>query len=419
MGRTAKVHGTDLLAKTLEFAGSDYKILVHEGSSGSSKTISLAQAHLIWSFQEYGKTFSIVRNTLPALKRSALRDFKMVLNLAGMYDQFTENKTHLTFTNKVTDTVIEFFALDDEQKARGPRRDRLWLNEANEMTVEGFRQLAMRTRDQICMDYNPSMLSSWIYDEVLTRPDCQHIHSTYKVNSFLTPENTREIEAMVPVYSDGGEELTDWNLTYTGDGILLRGDPYWWSVYGLGVRGAPSEAIFPFVYASDGLPEEDRVYGLDFGYNNAMVLVEVARKEADMMTEIHIDEHIHESYLTIDDLIIKMEALGINKDQCIYADGSRPEAIEEIKRAGYWIQGADKSKGSVYSGINFVKSHKLCFTGRSTPGKLQHQDYRWIKKPDGTILDEPVKMNDDSCDAVRYAAFTHWGKGVPALIGIW
>lgn len=429
MSRTVDIDGTVLLQRTLEFAESDYKILVNEGSSGSSKTFSLAQAHFLWSFQEYDKTYSIVRKTLPALKRSAHRDFKAALAMADLTDQFTENKTDLKFTNNTTRTVIEFFALDNEQKARGPRRDRLWCNEANELNADDFRQLAMRTRIQICLDYNPSMLSSWIYDEVLTRPDCLHIHSTYKDNKFLTPENIREIEAMVPVYElDDLTQFVDWRLEiseliksdpdkYAG-AVLVRGEPYWWSVYGLGIRGAPSEAIFPYVYSSEGLPEDERVYGLDFGYNHAMVLVEVARKETDGATEIHIDEHIHESYLTIDDLIVRMDAIGISKDQCIYADGSRPEAIEEIKRAGYWIQGADKSKGSVYSGINYVKSNKLCFTARSSPGKMQHQDYRWIKKPDGTILDEPVKMNDDSCDAVRYAAYTHWGKGEMSLIWI-
>lgn len=428
MATELNIDGTILLQKTLEFFDSDFKILVHEGSSGSSKTFSVVQALIIRSFQDRDKTYSVVRKTLPAMKRSVLRDYKVALAISESYRYFKENKTDLFFVNQGTGTVTEFFALDDEQKARGPRRDILYCNEANELGADEFRQLAMRTRGQIILDYNPSMLSSWIYDEVLTRPDCLHIHSTYKMNSFLTDENIREIEAMVPVYEEeDGTHVTDWDLTYTGTGMLIRGEPYWWSVYGLGVRGAPSEAIFPYVFSSEGLPDDERVYGLDFGYNHPAVLVEVGREEGSMLTDahhglqdmLHIDELIHESYLTIDDLINKMDAIGVSKDQVIYADGSRPEAIEEIKRAGYWIQGADKTKGSVYAGINFVKSHKLCFTDRSQRGKMQHQDYRWIKKPDGSILDEPVKMNDDSCDAVRYAAFTHWGKGEACLIGVW
>ena len=385
------------------------KIVVHEGSSSSSKTFSIAQYHIIESFKKgsENKTFSVVRKTMPAMKRGALKDFKSALNLADCYSAFDENKTDFRFTNRQTNCAIEFFALDSEQKARGPRRDMLWCNEANELNHDDFRQLSMRTRERILIDYNPSMLRSWIYDDVLRREDVEHIHSTYKDNPYLSEANRREIEVMVPVYEDG---TIDWNLEYKGTSPLVKGDPYWWSVYGLGRRGAPSEAIFPYVYDSDELPDTERVYGLDFGYNHAMVLVDIAIKDAEGRPELHIDELLHESHLTIADLIDKLPAMGVKKNQVIYADGSRPEAIEEIRRAGYWIKGADKTKGSVYSGINSVKSYKLCFTKRSSRGKAQHQDYRWKKLPDGTILDEPVKLDDDCPDAVRYALFTHFGK---------
>jgi len=412
--KSLDISGTELLERTL---ASDAKIIVHEGSSSSSKTFSLAQYLIVRSFSESNKTFSVVRKTMPAMKRGALKDFKEALNLAGCYSAFNENKTDFKFTNKQSGTVIEFFALDNEQKARGPRRDVLWLNEGNELHYEDYRQLAMRTKDQILIDYNPSMMRSWIYDEVLTRDDCEHIHSTYKVNAFLTDANRREIEIMVPVYEEAdGTKFIDWDLTYTGTGQLIKGDPYWWSVYGLGRRGSPSEAIYPYVYDSPGLPDGETVYGLDFGYNHPMVMVEVGIRDIDPKPELHVDEIIHESYLTIADLIDKMNDIGIDRHKKIVADGSRPEAIEEIKRAGYWIEGADKSKGSVYAGINIVKSYKLCFTKRSYRGKQQHQDYRWRKLPDGTILDEPVKLDDDCPDAVRYPVFSHFAKPVGWLV---
>ena len=169
--KSVDIHGTRLLQKTLEFGKSDYKILVHEGSSGSSKTFSVCQALMLWAFKQKNKTFSVVRKTLPALKRSALRDYKSALAMAGMNYAFHENKTDLFFRSKEYNTTTEFFALDNEQKARGPRRDILFCNEANELTDEEFRQLSMRTRDKIIIDYNPSMLRHWIYDDILTRAD--------------------------------------------------------------------------------------------------------------------------------------------------------------------------------------------------------------------------------------------------------
>lgn len=147
--------GTTLLSTTL---ASTAKVLVHKGGSSSSKTVSIAQAHIAWSFAETDKTYSVVRKTMPALRRGALKDFHMALDLCGAWPLFEENKTNLTYTNRQTGTVIEFFALDDAQKARGPRRDRLWCNEGNELAYEDWRQLTMRTRNRIVLDYNPSML---------------------------------------------------------------------------------------------------------------------------------------------------------------------------------------------------------------------------------------------------------------------
>lgn len=406
----AEIHGTRLLERTLR---STAKIIAHEGSSSSSKTFSVAQAFILWSYQEHGKTFSVVRKTMPAMKRGALKDFKDALALVGLVADFTENKTDFKFTNNETGTVIEFFALDVEQKARGPRRDRLWCNEANELTHEDFRQLSMRTRGQIIIDYNPSMLRHWIYDEVLTRPDCEHIHSTYKINTFLPEANRREIEVMVPVYEEAdGTQYVDWNLDYTGSGPLVNGDPYWWSVYGLGLRGSPAEAIYPLVYDSPGIPDgADTVLGLDFGYNHPMVLTRSWIKDTHPKPELHIDELFYRSFCTGEDLIALLPSLGVGMHERIWCDGARPEMIEDIRRAGYDAAAADKGPGSVKAGIDIMKRHKLCFTKRSTQSRQQFQDYRWRKTPNGVITDEPVKLHDDAPDSVRYALYSHINQG--------
>ena len=404
MQAKAEIHGTALLERTLT---STAKIIVHEGSSSSSKTFSIAQALIIWSYQETNKTYSVVRKTMPAMKRGALKDFKEALNMVGLADDFTENKTDIWFRNNTTGTVIEFFALDDEQKARGPRRDRLWCNEANELSSDDFKQLSMRTRGQILIDYNPSMLRHWIYSEVLTREDCEHIHSTYKINPFLSDSNIREIEVMVPVYEEAdGTHTTDWDLSYTGAGTLVMGDPYWWAVYGLGLRGNPAEAIYPTVYDSPGIPAgASTVLGLDFGYNHPMVLLRCWIKDGPR-PELHIDELFYRSGCTGEDLIAALPELGVGRNELIYADGARPEMIEDIRRADYDAQAADKGPGSVKAGIDLMKRYKLCFTKRSTQTRQQFQDYRWRKTPDGIVLDEPVKLNDDAPDAARYALYS-------------
>lgn len=407
------IEGTQLLADTL---ANTAQVLVHKGGTSSSKTVSIAQAHIIWSFQERGKTYSVVRKTLPALRRGALKDFKMALALCKAEDFFTENKSDLTYTNKQTGTVIEFFAIDNAQKARGPRRDRLWCNEGNELDLEDWRQLTMRTRGKIVLDYNPSMLQHWIYDDVEIRTDAVVIHSTYLDNPFLTDENVREIELDVPVYRlpenelsryavDADGLLTDWDGTYEGKGSLEYGDPFRWDVFGLGKRGAASETIYKVLYESAGLsPNRTRKLGLDFGFNHPTVLLDLEYRDMPGKAELHIDELIHQSYLTSDDLVAMLPEVGVRKRDEIEADGARPEMIEAIKRAGYNIKAADKGPGSVKEGIDKLKTVKLCFTRRSVKSKTQFQMYRYKKNSSGVVLEEPVKFEDDAPDAGRYGA---------------
>jgi phage terminase large subunit len=425
------IEGTELLERTLD---STKKIVVHKGSSGSSKTMSLAQGFIMLSFEEVGKTYSVVRKTMPALRRGALKDFNDALDLAEARSFFRWNERDLTFTNRQTGTRIEFFSLDDSQKARGPRRWRLWCNEGNELSYEEWRQLTMRTKSSIWLDYNPSMLKHWIYDKVETRIDCEVISSTYLINPFLTEDNIREIEIDVPVYQLTPEELraqarrpmlssrdmqhlalaglppseslfVDWKGEYTGKNQPLVGDAFRWSVFGLGRRGAPTEAIYPQVFDSAGLsPNRVRRLGLDFGFNHPTVLVDLEYREMPGKAELHIDELIFMDGLTSDDLVTMLPQVGVTKRDAIEADGARPEMIEAIKRAGYNIKAADKGPGSVKAGIDKLKTVKLCFTKRSAQSKEQFQDYRWRSTSSGQILEEPVKHEDDAPDAVRYGA---------------
>lgn len=417
-GASFEIKGTDLLAINLEL---DLRGIVHEGSSSSSKTYSAVQAHVIRSFLYPRRTISVVRKTLPALKKSAIKDIRDILSDSELWKYFKENKSEGTFTNTLTKSVIEFFGLDDPQKARGPRRHDLHATEANELTEEDLRQLMLRSSGKIYIDYNPSMLRSYLYDKIIPRDDFTFEHSTYKRNPFLSQDIIREIEADVPVYSnpETDEVFGDWdNEVEKGekklDGwVLQSGDPYRWAVYGLGQRGTPSEAIFPYCYESPGMPNQDTVYGLDFGFKHYMALVEVSMHDAAPKPELHIQQHIFETGLTMPELIGRMKSAGISDRKPIYCDSQRQDNIKMLKDAGYWAVSVEKGPGSVFAGITYLKEFKLCFTRTSDQSKAQCQDYRWKKKPDGEILDEPVKLNDDAPDAIRYAAFGHWGRSRP------
>ena len=406
-----ELEGTVVLER---IAQSTAEIIVLEGGTGSSKTMSAMQYVIGYSFEFASKRVKVTRKTLPALKDGAMDDFRRALLAADCEELFEENKSSNTFTNRQTGTRIVFKSTDTPQKARGPRQDLLVCDEANELSEEDFRQLEMRTRGRVILSYNPSMQKHWIYSSVLTRADCELICSTYKDNPYLTPANIARIEIDVPVYQESGtgQLVKDWTLSYTGPGVLISGDPFRWAVFGLGQRGAVGEAIYRTVFECATMPDVARVLGLDFGWNHPTVLLDAREVDMAPRPRLYFDQLIHESYLTTADLIARLPTVGVTKTDMILADSAAPGPIEEVRRAGYNIQPVTKGAGSVKDGIDHVKRYDLYFTARSTKTKDEFRDYCWQKKADGTILDIPVKRRDDGPDAGRYAA-SHWSPIAP------
>ncbi len=156
------------------------RVLVLQGGTRSwlGKTYSALQWIIRTCHKHQGMTISIVRKTLPALKSSALRDFIEILQSLGLYNENNHNKTEGTYL--LNNNLIEFFSVDDASKIRGRKRDILFANEANELELEDWRQLLLRTTGKVIIDYNPSDFEHWIYEQVIPRDDAKLLITTYK-----------------------------------------------------------------------------------------------------------------------------------------------------------------------------------------------------------------------------------------------
>jgi phage terminase large subunit len=352
------------------------RIIVNQGSSRSSKTYSIAQKYILKLLQEKNKTLSIVRKTTPALRISVMRDFFEILINMDLYNSSNHNKTDKTYM--LNDNLVEFFGMDDPQKKRGAKRDYLWLNEANELYLEDWRQLAMRTTKEITLDYNPSDEFHWIYDEVIPRKDCTFIQSTYLDNPFLPQEIIDEIESY--------REL----------------DPAYFRVFGLGERGASQSTIFTHWKECEVLPEEynRRVYGVDWGFNHPTAVVEVREKD----NVFYVKQLLYRSGLNSYAIIDELDKLGVDKNARIVADSAEPDKINDLYNAGYrGVMPTVKGKNSVNRGIKAIKGHQLYITSDSLEGIKEIKFYRYMEDKNGNILDDPIKVKDDFVDAMRYA----------------
>lgn len=361
-----------------------YRVIANQGSTRSSKTYSICQLLALYIPTNEKKFISIVSPSLPHLKRGARRDFLEVLESAGTYSDAKFNKTDNVYYYP-NGSYVEFFGVDEPGKVRGPGRDILFVNEANLIPFAIYKQLALRTKQVIFLDFNPVDEMSWVYDEADAKGNTL-IHSTYQNNrSNLSKEIIEEIERL---------KDADQNL---------------WNVFGLGLRGKSTELIYNHWKLCDELPNKgERFFGQDFGYNVPSALIDIELYEG----AIYVDEIIYETRLTTEDLIERYKQCGVFKVREIFCDNAEPKTIEELRRAGFNAKEADKD---VTEGIRKVKSMPLYITRRSANILKEIKGYKWKTDVNGKVIkdkdrDEPVKFMDHAMDAIRYAVFTKLAK---------
>jgi len=361
---------------------------VHQGGTRSGKTFAVCQylTYLLTSSKE-PLIISIVRKTLPALKGSVLRDFILILQQTGLYFEGTHNKAENTFT--YGDHIVEFLSVDEPQKIRGRKRNIAFLNEANELNIEDFRQINMRCTDFLILDFNPSDPVHWIYDEIIPRDDCDTWITTYKDNKFLSKDLVFEIERM------------------------KERDPDYWRVYGEGQKAVYSaRQIFNnwnFI-SYDEFPEFDpaaeAVIGLDFGFSNDESAATLIFKKND---KLFIHELLYKKGMTNSDLVEYFKKLGY-EDVLFYADAAEPKSIEQIKRDGLLIKPAIKGQGSINAGISLLKEFDIYVSKESKNIIKEYNNYYWEELKDGTIVNKPKDKFNHAMDSIRYGVYSQYGK---------
>lgn len=369
---------------------SNKRIVINRGGTRSSKTYSLAQIFVLWLIS--GKigdkvitsgVASIVRKTSPALTATAMRDFEEILHNNDLYKLIQHNKTERTYSFK--NRMVEFFSVDDQQKVRGRKRNILWCNEANELSYkEDFYQLNLRTTDKIFLDFNPDDENIWINTELeqkrlFDKGDVDVIVSSYKDNTFLSPDTINEIE------------------------YLEETDSEFWQIFGLGEYGKIRGLIFNNWEIIPEVPQGAKRLGggKDFGFtNDPTALIEVYQQDGYLI----LNELIYQRGLTNDDIYQKCIELGITRDFEIIADSAEPKSIEELHRLGLNVKAALKGADSIKSSIDILKRYKIKVTASSVNLIKELRSYKWAEDKNGNSLNVPVDFNNHAIDAVRYFA---------------
>jgi phage terminase large subunit len=159
------------------------RIKVIRGGTSAGKTFGILPLLIDKAIKEPNLEISVVSESIPHLRRGAMRDFVKIMEWVGLMDYSAWNKSTLTYYFP-NGSFIEFFSGDQPDKMRGARRDVLFVNEANNIGWETYYQLAIRTREFIYIDFNPTA-EFWAHTELQNQPDVDFIILTYRDNEAL------------------------------------------------------------------------------------------------------------------------------------------------------------------------------------------------------------------------------------------
>lgn len=352
------------------------RVKIIQGGTSAGKTFGIIPVLIDRAAKTSNLEISIVAESIPHLRRGALKDFLKIMKWTNRYIDASFNKSLLRYEFG-NGSYMEFFSADDSSKLRGARRDILYINECNNIEFESYNELSIRTKKEVYLDFNPAN-EFWVHTELKDELDTDFIILTYKDNEALDEAIVAQIEK---------NRLKASTSSYWAN---------WWRVYGLGEIGMLEGVIFSNWKVIDTIPTEAKLlgYGLDFGYtNDPTTIIEVYNYNGKRI----LNEICYQTGMVNSDVAKKLESNVI-----AYADSSEPKSIEEIKRQGKTIKGVTKGQDSINFGIQIMQGQEYLVTSSSVNLIKELRAYCWDSDKTGKRLNKPAGGNDHAIDAVRY-----------------
>jgi phage terminase large subunit len=347
---------------------SNSRVTQHIGGTRSGKTYAVLQ-FLIVKAIENKETITIVRKTIPSLKRTVMKDFKDILQSLNIWQDENFNITDRIYN--LYDSTIQFLSTDDADKLRGIKSTILFIDEASEIDEESYFQLSIRTSGKIILAYNPTVSP---YHWLRTMPEVERFVTTYKDNIYLPKEMVDAIE----------------NLQHTNE--------KYWKIYGKGEFAPNDKAIFQFELC-DSIDADFVAFGIDFGFSNDPTALCAVYKNSDT---IFLEELIYEKGLVTNDIVAKLNSLDIQKSEEIWGDSAEPRLIEELYRSGFNIKPVVKGKDSIKFGIGVMQNYKIKILKTSQNLINEMYAYQYSTDKHGYTTDTPEGGLDHLIDAARY-----------------
>lgn len=373
------------------------KIRGIQGGQGAGKTIAIMMFIINHANSKPNKECYVISAELTKMRDTVIKDTIKILqafNISCKIMGADSGQAKVTFANG---SFIRFIGMDKEDIGKGLRSDVLFVNEANKVNFESYREAASRAKN-IYIDFNPNA-NFWFHEEIITRDDCDFIKLTFQDNEYLPKEERDEIL----LYYKKGYGV-EWDPKRKKDPEVVS--KYWankWRVYGLGEIGILEGAVFENWEQVPEIPEDAKLLGggIDFGYVNPAAGIKVYKLDG----HYYFDQLIYETKLSNQDMA-EMILVDGSERETWYADSAEPKSIDEIYGYGVNVHKCDDKKDLLNYAIKILNSETFYVTERSVETIQELLGYVWDKDSKGVPTGKPRKKDDHAMNALCYFVAT-------------
>ncbi len=369
------------------------KVKCIQGSQGAAKTFSIMMLITNHAAGNPKKQCYVVSSELTKMRDTVIKDTITILDSFGVRYRATgieSGRPRISFPNG---SFIRFIGLDKEDLGKGLRSDVIFVNEANKLSFESYRQATSRAKS-VYLDFNPDNIF-WAHEEVITRKDCDYITLTFQDNEHLSKEERDEI-LLYHMKAFG----VPFNPLRKGSLEVIS--KYWhnkWRVYGLGLIGRLEGAVYENWEIIEELPKEAKLLGagIDFGWVHPQACTNAYEfNKKRIYDEVSFGSHQGTEVMAKD---IKERG---TEDEVHYCDNSAPQLIARLQDLGINAIPCEDKTGLINFAVEKMNSEVFYVTARSVNLIRELQGYIWAKDSKGRPTGKPIKIKDDGMNSIQY-----------------
>lgn len=381
--------------------------LLYSGAMGAGKSRILCEKAWSLAVRYPGVTVGIFRKVAASMPATTMRTFFRDVAVPSRIAARNKSEGWVELDNG---SRIYFMGLDPDPLTGVPSKvgsldlGFAFVDEAVECTEGDWIMLLGRLRDprtpwhQIAAATNPGPPDHWLKRRFTPpTPERVYLHATPFDNRFAPDDYLKSLEQQ-----DTGSAVAK---------RLIRGE--WAAAEGV-IYELAQEAIRP----ADTHAFRRVVAGIDWGFVHAFACEVVGQTGTGRLAVI---DEVYERGKTLDELIPALDFIRREHNvETFYADPSEPAYILQCQRAGLPVKPA---RNDVDPGITAVQvALKAGMTVDPDCAGLLSEipGYTWQPNRAGGFHERPIEINDDACDALRYAVIalsTSYATGWGAVTG--